>query len=147
MVKNNYTASSLYADIQGCNILLKWNTSIGNFDVYVPGSPSDFLIEDGIGYLLAVDNNTLFNITGMPIKMVNVSLSIGWNMLGWFKENNTHASSLYENISYCNILLKWNVSKGNFDLYVHGSPYDFEIKQGEGFIIAVSETSIWHGEG
>ena len=145
--KNNYTASSLYAAIPYCSIILKWNASKGNFDLYVSGSPYDFAIEDGIGYFIAVTQNSSLYVEGIAIESVNVTLYVGWNMLGWFKENTTHASSLYDSITACSILLKWNTSKGNFDLYVSGSPVDFEIRQGEGFLVAVEQASEWHGEG
>ncbi|HEC77412.1 MAG TPA: hypothetical protein ENI33_09205 [Thermoplasmatales archaeon] len=144
-VENNYTASSLYADIPGCNIILSWNASIADFDLYVPGSPNDFVIENGTGYLIGVENDTFLNITGMPIESVNVPLYIGWNMLGWFNSTPTNASSLLNSIPGCNIVLKWNNSKEDFDLYAPGVPNNFIIKQGDGFLIAVNQESIWHG--
>ncbi|HEC77410.1 MAG TPA: hypothetical protein ENI33_09195 [Thermoplasmatales archaeon] len=144
-VENNYTASSLYADIPGCNIILSWNASIADFDLYVPGVPNDFVIENGTGYLIGVENDTFLNITGMPIESVNVPLYIGWNMLGWFNSTPTNASSLLNSILGCNIVLKWNNSKEDFDLYAPGVPNNFIIKQGDGFLVAVDEQSIWHG--
>ena len=146
-LKNDYTASTLYQDIPYCSIVMKWNASKGDFDLYVPGSPYDFAIEDGVGYFIAVTQNSSLYLEGVAIESVNVTLYVGWNALGWFKENVTHASSLYTNITACTILLKWNTSQGNFDLYVPGSPYDFEIRQGEGFLVAVEQASEWHGEG
>ncbi|HEC76439.1 MAG TPA: hypothetical protein ENI33_04175 [Thermoplasmatales archaeon] len=144
-VENNYTASSLYADIPGCNIILSWNASIADFDLYAPGVPNDFVIENGTGYLIGVENDTFLNITGMPIESVAVPLYIGWNMLGWFNSTPTNASSLLNSIPECNIVLKWNNSKEDFDLYAPGVPNNFIIKQGEGFLVAVDEQSIWHG--
>ena len=145
--KNNYTASSLYENISGCSIILKWNASEQDIEMYVPNSPYDFEIEDGVGYLMAVENDTIFIAYGEPIENVSILLYEGWNCLGWFKRNSTFASSIYENISGSIILLKWNTTKSYFDVYVPSSPYNFEIKQGEGFFIAVDEQSIWHGEG
>ncbi|HEC76092.1 MAG TPA: hypothetical protein ENI33_02390 [Thermoplasmatales archaeon] len=144
-VENNYTASSLYADIPACNIILSWNASIADFDLYAPGIPNDFVIENGTGYLIGVENDTFLNITGMPIESVNVPLYIGWNMLGWFNSTPTNASSLLNSIPGCNIVLKWNNSKEDFDLYAPGVPNNFIIKQGDGFLVAVDEQSIWHG--
>ncbi|HEC76796.1 MAG TPA: hypothetical protein ENI33_06020 [Thermoplasmatales archaeon] len=145
-IKTGYNASLLYKDIRKCLIILKWNSSKQNFELYVPSSPYDFEIENGHGYLIAVENNTKFTLTGISVGNVSIPLYIGWNMLGWFKENEITASSIYENITGCQIVLKWNNSKDDFDLYVPGLS-DFIIKRGDGFLVAVSEESIWHGEG
>lgn len=144
-IENNFKASSLYSSIEYCQIILSWNVSKQNFDIYVPSSPYNFDIENGKGYFVGISNDTIFYIYGIFIESVNVTLYEGWNVLGWFK-NDTKASSLYENITGCITLLKWNTSKENFDLYVPYAP-DFTIHKGEGFLVAVDEESIWHGEG
>ncbi|HEC75848.1 MAG TPA: hypothetical protein ENI33_01135 [Thermoplasmatales archaeon] len=146
-VENNYTASSLYSSIQNCSIILKWNSSNQDFIIYVPGSPYDFEIENGHGYFIGIKNDSIFYPRGDEIIDVSVLLCEGWNCLGWFKENETTARSIYENITSCSIVLSWNVSLQDFNLYVPGSPYDFAIKQGDGFLVAVNQQSIWHGEG
>jgi len=142
--ENNYTASSLYNSIQGCNLILKWNNSKNDFDVYTPGSPNNFVIENGIGYFISVSNNTILSVTGMPIQSVNITLLVGWNSLGWFNPTQTNASNIYNNIAGCNIVLRWNNSKDDFDVYVPGAP-DFVIEQGNGFFVSVSQQSQWHG--
>ncbi|HEC75690.1 MAG TPA: PKD domain-containing protein, partial [Thermoplasmatales archaeon] len=144
--KNSYNASSLFNDIEGCSIILSWNASLQDFMLYAPGSPYDFAIEDGHGYFVGMNHDSIFSLVDSPIQSVNVTLYIGWNMLGWFKENETTASSLYNAIENCSIILSWNASLQNFELYVPGTP-DFVIKQGDGFLVAVGEQSIWHGEG
>ena len=143
-VESNHTASSLYTNISGCNLILKWNTSRGDFDVYVPGSPYNFAVEDGIGYFICVDNDTNLSISGLPITIVNITLLVGWNSLGWFNSTQTNASSIYNSIPACNIVLKWNNSRNDFDVYVPGSP-DFVIEQGNGLFVSVSQQSQWHG--
>ncbi|HEC77054.1 MAG TPA: hypothetical protein ENI33_07350 [Thermoplasmatales archaeon] len=145
--ENNYNASSLYPDIEGCSIILGWNTSKQDFDIYVPGSPYDFAIEDGHGYFIGMNHDSIFSMYDIPIQQVNVSLSAGWNCLGWFREKETNASLLYNKISNTTIILLWNTTKNDFYVYVPGSPYNFAIKRGEGFFVAVDEQSIWHGEG
>jgi len=142
--ENNYTASLLYNSIQGCNLVLKWNNSKNDFDVYTSGSPNNFAIENGTGYFISVSNNTNLSVTGLPIKSVNITLLVGWNSLGWFKEEQTNASDIYNSIAGCNIILKWNNSKDDFDVYVPNAP-DFVIEQGNGFFVSVSQQSQWHG--
>ena len=143
---NDYNASSLLNTIDGCNAILSWNASEQDFELFVPGSPYDFEIEDGKGYLIALSHDAIFSLIDEPIENVSIYLYEGWNMLGWFNESIVNASSLYESINGSIILLKWNAMEQNFLLYVPHAP-DFVIYRGEGFLIAVSEESIWHGEG
>ncbi|HEC88527.1 MAG TPA: hypothetical protein ENI52_04330 [Thermoplasmata archaeon] len=144
--ENDYNASSLFNIIDGCSIILSWNASIGDFNLYVPGSPYDFAIEDGHGYFIGMTHDSIFSLTDDPIQNVSIPLAVGWNILGWFKEESTTASSVLNAILGCTIVLKWNASIADFDLYVSGAD-DFIIKRGEGFLVAVTEQSIWHGEG
>lgn len=146
-VKNNYTASLLYADIEECNIILRWNTTLQDFDLYVPGSPYNFAMQDGIGYFIGVKNDSIFSMVDFPIQEVNISLVVGWNCLGWFSSWQTNASSLYNEISNSSIILLWNPEKKDFHIYVSGSPYDFSVKRGDGFFVATSKQGTWHGEG
>ena len=153
-VENNYTASTLYGDIPDCNIILGWNASLQDFDIYVPGSPYDFPIENGKGYFIGIaenvtTNNVTFNVTGLPIENVSIPLVTGWNMLGWYHEQPTTGRSIYENITGCTTVLTWNTSMypPSFDLYAPGVPYNPSINQGDGFLVAVTQPSIWHGEG
>ncbi|HEC82332.1 MAG TPA: hypothetical protein ENI53_00405 [Thermoplasmatales archaeon] len=145
-LKIDCNASMLYSSIPYCNIILKWNATADDFELYVPGSPYDFEIEEGHGYLVGISNNSTFYVPGSIIQNVSISLAIGWNMLGWFKEQSTTARSIYENITSCSIVLSWNATADDFNLYVPGID-NFSIKRGEGFLVAVDEESIWSGEG
>ena len=147
-----YTAKTLGSMIPYCTIISKWNSSIQQYQSYLVGiSPDefDFAIEDGVGYFVYVTNASIFTIAGREIETVSVPLHIGWNLIGWFR-NETTASSLAENISGCNIVAKWNASSQQFEAYIaRVSPkqFDFVIEQGMGIFIWVNEESIWHGEG
>ncbi|HEC77199.1 MAG TPA: PKD domain-containing protein, partial [Thermoplasmatales archaeon] len=145
--ENNYNASSLYSTVGGCSIILSWNGSLQDFILYVPGSPYDFEIENGHSYFIGMRNDSIFSLVDASISFVSVPLCIGWNCLGWFKENETTASSLYNAIDNCTVVLKWDASIQDFDLYAPGIPDDFVISRGDGFLVAVSKQSIWHGEG
>lgn len=142
--ENNYNASILYSKIKNCEAIVRWNASKQRFEIYVPSCPYDFKMENGVGYLIGVSNNEIYPIYGIPIRNVSIPLKIGWNFLGWFKENSTNASFLYNNITACKVVLRWNASIHDFDLYVGASSYDFEIRQGEGFFVAVTEESTWY---
>ncbi|HEC75643.1 MAG TPA: hypothetical protein ENI33_00080, partial [Thermoplasmatales archaeon] len=125
--ENSYNASKLFNDIEECNIILSWNASVQDFIIYVPDSPYDFAIENGHSYFIGMNNNSIFSLTGVPITNVSINLFVGWNCLGWFRNNTVNASSIYNAISNCSIVLKWNNSKDDFNLYVPGAD-DFIIK-------------------
>jgi len=149
--KCNLTASSLGNLIPNCSIISKWNATLQQFQSYLVGiSPPefDFEIKQGIGYFIYVNNDTTFSIIGLPISNVSVPLHIGWNLIGWFKNETTTASLLGQNITNCSIISKWNASLQQYQSYLVGiSPpeYDFAIKKGMGIFIYTNEESIWHG--
>ncbi|HEC77446.1 MAG TPA: hypothetical protein ENI33_09375 [Thermoplasmatales archaeon] len=144
--ENSYNASSLFNDIEGCSIILGWNANVQNFIIYVPGSPYDFAIENGKGYFIGMSHDSIFSLADVPVENVSIPLHIGWNILGWFNSWQTNASSLYNAIQGCTLVLKWNASMQDFDLYAPGVPNDFVVTRGDGFLVAVSEQSTWHGE-
>jgi len=39
--------------------------------------------------------------------------------------------------------LGWNATKQDFDVYVPGSPYDFTIKDGQGYFVGMKNDSIF----
>ncbi|HEC76089.1 MAG TPA: PKD domain-containing protein [Thermoplasmatales archaeon] len=114
--ENGYNASSLFNDIEGCSIILGWNASIGEFELYAPGIPYDFEIEDGHGYFIGMKNDSIFSLADIPIYNVSIPLYIGWNTLGWFKENETTASSLLENLNLPVSRLKRDIGFANISL-------------------------------
>lgn len=68
----------------------------------------------------------------------------GFNLIGWYQEYNTTASSLYENISGCLSIIKWDPVVQDYWLYLPGFPaFDFVITQGMGLFIEVNQSSIW----
>ena len=148
---NNWTAKTLGQNISYCKIISRWNSSIQQYESYLVGiSPPeyDFDIEDGKGYFIYVENDTVFSMVGLPIENVSFPLHIGWNLIGWFRNETTNASSLAENIKNCTIVSKWNATLQQFQSYLVGiSPpeFDFEIKQGMGMFIYTNTESIWNG--
>jgi len=136
-------ASGLLEKIYKCEIILKWNTSEQDFDLYALGSPYDFNVS-GKAVLVAVTKPSIFSL---PVRMSNnqfVSLYPGCNFLIWLREKPITAEEIYENITGCTLVLKWNTSMQDFNLYVLGSPNNFVIRKGEGFLVAVTEKSVWY---
>jgi hypothetical protein len=91
--------------------------------------------------------NNLFMV-GLPLTDVNVSLKTGWNLIGWYHNQNTTASSIAENISGCLSVVKWNPVEQSYWLYLPGYPaFDFTVSCGMGLFVEVDQDSYWLGEG
>ena len=149
--KTNWSASNLANNISGCTSVSKWNASLQTYDTYIVGGPPsfDFMLCDGCGYFVDVIEESTFSVTGESINEVNVSLEVGWNLLGWYHEDETTASSLASNISGCTSVSKWNASLQTYDTFIVGGPpsFDFMVSCGMGLFVDVTEQSYWHGEG
>ncbi|MFE3846077.1 PKD domain-containing protein [Thermoplasmatota archaeon] len=148
-INNSWNASDIDANVSGCISVVKWNASDQSYWFYLPGTPAfDFQLIPGHGYFVEMSGSDTLSITGPPIDNVNVTLKMGWNIIGWYKNANTNAISLAENITGCTSVVKWNVSDQSYWFYLPGTPiFDFIITQGMGIFVEVSEDSYWLGEG
>ncbi|MFE3846254.1 hypothetical protein ACFL1L_05305, partial [Thermoplasmatota archaeon] len=72
----------------------------------------------------------------------------GWNLIGWYEDDDTSASSLYENITGCTSVVKWDPIDQSYWFYLPGFPaFDFVVSKGMALYVEVTSDSIWHGEG
>ena len=78
----------------------------------VPGY--DFEIKDGYGLFVLSNQGSIFSCIGSGIITLSVPLSIGWNMIGWYHDYNTTASSLAGNISGCQMVSWFDSDKSDF---------------------------------
>jgi len=70
------------------------------------------------------------------------------NLIGWYHNWNTTASSILENVSGCSSVIKWDSLVQDYWLYLPGYPaFDFPVGCGMGLFVEVSVDSVWHGEG
>jgi hypothetical protein len=147
--ENNWFASDLANNITNCLSVSGWNASLQTYETYIPGvPPSDFKIQDGCGYFVDVNQTSLLDVNGSNISDFNVSLLIGWNLIGWYHEYNTTASSIAENITGCLSVSCWNASVQTYDTYIAGVlPSDFVIGRGMGLFVDVDKSSYWYGQG
>ena len=146
----NLTARDLVENISACNIVSRWDEINQSYKIYTQGMPEqyNFQLLPGNGYFAGLTSNENYSVVGMPITYVEVNLSIGWNLIGWFKDA-TNAKSLLQNITACNIVCKWDAINQSYKIYTQGMPeqYNFIINKGEGVFVSVEQQSIWHGEG
>jgi hypothetical protein len=148
-IDNNWMASSLAGNITGCQMISWFDSQNQTYRTYILGIPeSDFDIKDGYGLFVLTNQGSIFSCTGSRIVIVFVSLSIGWNMIGWYHDYNTSASSLAGNISGCQMVSWFDPINQTFRTYIVGIPEsNFVIKQGMGLFIYVNVASTWWGLG
>ena len=129
--------------------MVKWKPVEQSYWFYLPGYPAfDFELIPGHGYF--VETNTSYNLSlvGLKVTDVNISLKTGWNLIGWYKEEDTTASSIAENITGCTSVVKWKPLEQSYWFYLPGYPaFDFVVTRGMGLFIEVTEDSYWHREG
>jgi len=79
---------------------------------------------------------------------VDITLHVGWNLLGWYHTINTTASNLSENITGCLSISKWDGLNQTYKTYIVGGPpaFDFTISKGMGLFVDVDVASVWQGE-
>jgi PKD repeat protein len=148
-VTNNLMASSLAENITGCQMVSWFDGENQTYKTYIVGVPGyDFVIKDGYGLFILVDQINNLNVVGGWISGVTVPLSVGWNMIGWYHDSDTSAGSVAGNISGCQMVSWFDSENQTFKTYIVGVPgYDFTITRGMGLFILVDTASVWHGEG
>jgi len=148
---NNWWASDISSNLTGCTSVSRWDAVNQIYKTYIVGGPPtfNFVLEPGCGYFVDMTGSDTLSVFGYPITSVNIPLKVGWNLLGWYHDYNTTASSLSGNITGCTSVSKWNATLQTYDTYIVGGPptFDFTITRGMGIFIDVSVPSIWHGEG
>ncbi len=146
---NHWTAETLGQNISGCTTVCWFNASSQTYVTHVMGIPyNEFPIQDGVGYFVYVTSDSYLNVTGIAIASVNIFLDIPWNLIGWYKETATIASSLGAALHDCTTICMYNATTGSYTTHVVGIPYnDFPITQGMGLFIYATSTSYWTGEG
>lgn len=80
----------------------------------------------------------------------SIPLYVGWNLIGWYHDYDTTASSLAGNISGCEMVSKFDAIQQTYKTYIADigpASFDFVITQGMGLFIYVNVSSIWYGEG
>jgi len=150
-VENNMWASDIAENLTGCVSISCWDPVLQTYDTYIVGGPPsfDFEIQDGRGYFIDMTNSDILTVSGAQITYIDISLKTGWNLIGWYHETSTSASSIAENITGCTSISCWDPALQTYNTYIVGGPpsFDFEVTCGIGMFVDVSTDSIWHGEG
>ncbi|RLF26665.1 MAG: hypothetical protein DRN01_04260, partial [Thermoplasmata archaeon] len=142
-VEHYYTAATLAENISGCTTIARWNQSKEGFDSYIPGtSPpeDDFDIEFGVGYFVNVNSDTTFVVEGDPLSGVDVELHEGVNLLGWYQDVNTTASSVMSSVEDCTNVSIWDAVNQKWLSYEDSLDSDFTITKGMGYLVIIEQS-------
>jgi outer membrane protein assembly factor BamB len=149
-IENEMWASDLGNNISGCLSVSGWDSINQTYKTFIVGGPPsfDYPLDDGMGYFIDVNSDTSYTSMGYPIDLVNVTLNIGWNLIGWFNDNATLASSISNNITGCLSVSAWDSFNQTYKTYIVGGPpsFDFNVEKGMGLFVDVTEVSYWYGE-
>ena len=144
-------ASDISNNLTGCTSISRWDAVNQTYQTYIVGGPLsfDFQIMDGCGYFVDMNQPDNLLIFGSSIDNISIPIEIGWNLLGWYHDYDTTASSLSENITGCISVSMWNASLQTYDTYIVGGPpsFDFNITCGMGLFVDVTAESVWYGDG
>ncbi|MFA5103410.1 MAG: choice-of-anchor D domain-containing protein [Candidatus Thermoplasmatota archaeon] len=150
-VVNDWWASTLAENISGCELVSWFDPQNQTYRSYVVGGPPglDFPIRNGYGIFILVNESSSLNVSGFRIGNVSVPLFVGWDMIGWYHEYSTNASTLGAVIPGCEMVSRFDAVNQTFKSYIVGGPpgLDFTISCGMGLFVLVDVSSVWHGEG
>lgn len=150
-LQSSWYASDIAVNVSGCLSVSRWDSVNQTYKTFIVGGPSsfDFPIESGYGYFVDMTQSDNLSMCGPAITNASISLEIGWNLLGWYHEQNTTASNIAENITGCLSVSCWDAVAQTYKTYIVGGPdaFDFVVTQGTGLFVDVIQESIWNGEG
>ncbi|MEA2054491.1 MAG: hypothetical protein U9O96_05175, partial [Candidatus Thermoplasmatota archaeon] len=143
-----HTASDLIQYINtfsadNCTVVTRWDREYQRYDSYVvpegDGFGVAFTIVPGEGYFVFVKTNITVYMEGCLIEYdeINLTLNVGYNMIGWANLEVINASQLAGNISGCTKVAKWNASAQGWFMpeYIVGDSPDFNISIGEAMFV------------
>jgi parallel beta-helix repeat protein len=148
-INNTWWASTLAENISGCQMLSWFDATSQELKTHVVAAPVyDFPITYGMGYFVLVNTDSIFSFSGIPLFDVSVDISIGWNMIGWYPDRTTTASSIAENITGCQMLSWFDATSQELKTHVVAAPvYDYNVDCGMGLFILTNTTSTWNCNG
>ena len=146
-VQTRWNASDLLTNISNVTMVSWYDTVNETYKTVTIGGGYDFPLQCGWGYFAYVTNEGNETFLGVPCENVSVQLDVGWNMIGWYNEYNTTASSLMENISNSTMISWYDTLSQTYKTRTSAGVYDFIITMGMGVFVYTTEASIWYGEG
>ena len=134
-----------------CTVVTKWDASEQQYISRVVGvAGQNFEIEAGYGYFIFIDHDVELYIEGCLIEYdeINITLYMGYNLIGGANIENVTAQKLGENITGCWKISKWNASLGWLpECIIPWKVNNFDIKIGDAIFIYRNTGGVikWNG--
>jgi hypothetical protein len=133
-VSTDLWASDLAANITGSLSVSGWDAVNQTYKTYIVGGPPsfDFQLENAKGYFIDVTQTGSTQVNGPQVLGIAIPLEIGWNLLGWYHDYDSLASTIGSSIP---------------GSYIVGGPpsFDFTVSQNMGLFIDTNQLSTWYG--
>ena len=147
---DQYTAKDLANYLgDGCKLIAMWDSSKQKFMTYIPGFSSEeynFQIKPEYGYFIYANEEFSIELNGTFIKIDNIELKKGWNLVGWDREEIT-AKEIAQSVGKeCKLLAKWNSEEQKYIVYIpefSSEDYNFKLRRGEVVLIYMNENKEW----
>ena len=148
--------NSLWADqLQGTGVVVvaMYNKTSGGYDPYEVGVgplSDDKQITIDNAYFMYSTRDTSITVRGNDPSGRTISLSPGWNMVGWSSLNLSNAHDVAGMIPDTQVFARYNRTSNGYDPYMEGTaPIEdsFTIKPGEGYFIwTTNATTLTYGQ-
>lgn len=145
-------ASELLNAIPLCNSVARWNAAIQGFEQYDPRLDfTDFDVTAGFPYFVNVTANSVFTLTGYttkPVFNLDTTATTDYNaiMLPLSKTAITSAHELYQDISFCNGIARWDAELQDYQQYIPEQTItNFITRPGYPYYVNVWANSVWPG--
>jgi hypothetical protein len=142
---SNYSASSLTSAIgDNAKYIIKRDTATGEYKSYIAGFSSledDFQISPDEGYYIFVSKECNFTVSGIGLEGRKITLTKGWNLIGWPSLNTTSITKAFEkplngSLEYVVFL---NETSNGYTTYIpEFTSADYLIEPGRGYYLRVS---------
>jgi TctA family transporter len=152
MTMGTMYASDLASAIgANCVKISKLDTATGKYFSFLPGftdprSVLNFQIVQGTGYFVVVKAETFFTLVGEMSSESTVSLTKGWNLVGYNQLAPMNASEFAKHISGARVLkvTYLDTTTGKYYSYLPGisaPELDFQMTSGRAYFVVVAGAS------
>jgi len=130
-----------------CTVVTRWDHDKQRYISHIAGTGTGFSLPNGSGYFVYVTADVEIQFTdGFAVPDVNLTLSDGFNLVGWPYIVPTNASSLADDIPNCVKVSMFNAANQSWlPEYITALPgisYNFDVLMGEGVFVFVGEGPV-----
>jgi hypothetical protein len=148
VVNNTIDASDLEGI--GATDVARYNQLTSTYDVYMIGislPEYDFKLQTDYGYWVYCESATSLIVYGQSPVSRSVTLSPGWNLVGWSTLVVSNAKTVSGMLSDDQDIARYNTTTHTFDVYMEGistDDYSFNMHPGEGYFIGTPTTQTFY---